>query len=175
MNGDSAADPRFLTWESRIVRGVRRPLNIGNPGAGNNWSVNVPGGRLWRVIAGTCSFTASGVVANRNVGLNMQLQGLPMFVNYNATAVTNGQNVSPVYMPGDAVAPAATINGILPVPFVPVWLRPGDTIRSITANFDPGDTYTQIVVWIEEAFFTDEQLPTTPNIGELEAMAYGGT
>lgn len=170
MPGEGTLDARFLTYESRVLRGVRRTVSVTQPAAGANWSILVPGGRLWRLIGGNASFLASGAVANRNLGLNIRTSGIPMNITFNSTNVTNGQSVGASYTPSLTPIVSGIINVSLPVPFVPMWLEAGDELRSITGAIDVADQYSAIVLWIEEAFFSNQELPLALNYAELEAL-----
>lgn len=160
--------PRFVTNETKIERGVRRSFTIPNPAAGANWSVNVPGGRMWRLVGGQAFFQASAAVGSRNLGLNVQTAQTAMQVSYNSTAIAAAGNGSAIYTPSGAGVLAASINTLLPVPFTPTWLEPGDTLRSITANLDAADQYSNITLWIEELWFDNQDL--NDEVDEVERI-----
>src|SRR6516162_1693189 len=98
-------DPRFLTTEARVLPGYKRPVAITTPAAGANWTVTVPGGRMWRPIAINATLVTSAAVANRIPGIQFQIYGVTTYVNDNSTAITASTTRTLVYQQGSVMVP----------------------------------------------------------------------
>lgn len=150
--------PRFLSNDSKAMRGVRRPMPVPSPAAGAEWSVKVPGGRMWRILGGQALFTASAAVANRLLGLQVTASGALVYVNQSTFAVVAAATPFAVYQPGTALSPAVEDGTAVPIPFVPQWLEQGDTFGSLTGALQAADQYSAITLVIEELWFTNQDL-----------------
>lgn len=146
-------DPVFLTLDTRVIRGERRPMAVAPPAAGADWNVQVPGGRMWRLFAMNASFTASAVVANRFPACRFLSNGLVIFENLNQAPIAAANTFRVIFQPGMFIAPNQPIAGSVMVPFYPMWLIPGDQIGTLTVNMDVGDQWSQITLIVEEAYF----------------------
>lgn len=123
---------------------------------------------MWRLLGGQAVFTASAVVANRLLGLQITASGVLAQVNQSTFAIAAAAAPTAVYQIGPTLAPAVEDGTAVPIPFVPVWLEPGDTIGSLTGALQAGDQYSAIQLLIEELYFTNQDLVDAVLRGEEE-------
>lgn len=149
---------RFLSTSGKVHNGVKRVVRVPAPAAGAEFSVAVPGGAQWRILAGMASLTTSAVVANRLPRYAFTIAGLRVYetgdaVNY-AAGGTYGQSF--------AIGAAAQFSGgggnSSSVPIPSLWLPDGAVFGSHTVALDVGDQWSAAVLWIEECYFTDAEL-----------------
>lgn len=151
------------------MRGIKQVVTIANPGAGSEFTINVPGGEQWFIYGGRLTFTASAAVANRTVTLALEVDGLRVYQVPDTTLVTAGGQVfysiigsmSPVL-----VGNANTI-GMLQTPSVP--LPQGSQIHTVTINLDVGDAYTNCRLYVARVYLPDQKLD---EIAECEQKLY---
>lgn len=149
---------RFLSHTGKILPGVRRAFTNPAPAAGQNWSVTVPAGVQWWVVAALAPFTTDATVATRFVQVLVNVDGLTV---WNTQAVA-GQAASNAwaYNLASTMAPQETTGdsnkAILCLPTG--YLPSGAIITSAVALMDPGDQWGAQQFWIEEVYVTDAQL-----------------
>lgn len=158
--------PLFLTNDGKIDHGVRRPVAVPAPAAGADWSVKVPGGRLWRLLGGQALFTASAAVANRLLGVQVTASGALVQANQSTFAVVAAATPTAVYQSGTALSPANADGTLVPVTFIPQWLEGGDQIGSLTGAIQAGDQYSAITLVIEELWYSNGDLNDEEELAE---------
>lgn len=150
--------PLFLTQSGRTLPGARRVVTVPAPAAGADLVVKVPGGRLWRVLTGFVTFTASAVVANRFPRLQLLDGGQVFWEGGEATALTAGLTRRYSIAAGGLQATGA----VSPAPnqlFMPlVHLHGEQQIVTSTAAIDVGDQWSAMRLLIEELYFDDAEL-----------------
>lgn len=149
---------RFLSHTGKVLPGVRRVVQVPNPAAGTDWTVTVPAGVQWFVTAGVAQLTTSATVDNRQVALEVTVNGSTVWYARNGT--THAASTIFVYNFSSTVANvplSGTETGVL-VSFPPGYLSPGTVIGTSTNLLQAGDQWSGIVLWIEEVYVTDSQL-----------------
>jgi hypothetical protein len=122
-----------------------------NPAAGFDWTITVPTGELWRILAVSCFLQASATVANREAVLNVDEGGA--IVTINVPSGTNhiaseGRIYS--WISGAAYRGAgATSPNIVVGIGDSVFVSGGGRIRVITANIQVGDDWGPARAWVE--------------------------
>lgn len=165
-------DSRFLSREGRLLPGWKRLLRVTPPAAGNDWSLTVPGGQMYRLLIGTALLNTSTTAGNRFFGFH--ILSPDGFVTY---GVPNAQTFSTISSQSNhhyAISDSLTIitagaSALLPVPNM--WLPEGWQYGSESFPL-AGDTWASIQLLIETVNVTDEQLNTY--IHELEHLTMGG-
>ena len=158
MAGDSSDLPRFITREGKILPGVRRVVNVPQPAAGSEWSVQVPAGVTWRVLGGQYSFGTSAVVGNRIITLQSVIDvAVVAWTFYNAT-IPASNGITVIVLPGPNFSTGTALNGRTQL-FMPYMFLPaGAIIGSWSSGLDAGDQYSGIHLYIEELYATDAVL-----------------
>jgi len=123
---------------------------VTTPGAGADWTITVPTGARWELIAASGLFTAAVAAANRQPELIIDDGANIVFAAPTQTNITTGQ-VSRVSWGAGAGGPLAGVNldQSLPIPN-DLYLPAGFRIRSNTPNINAGDTWTAINVFTRE-------------------------
>lgn len=136
----------FVSGES-VWRRTRRVQPVAQPAAGADWSVTVPAGVLWELLAVRGLFTASAAVANRVPVLGFGSEGVTAAQVPVAANITAGQAITVTW----AQVGAALAFGLFQiVPLPRVILEPGDTIGTATGAIDVGDQWSAVRLWLVE-------------------------
>ena len=122
------------------------------PALGAEIAETVPTGAIWQLLSFRYTLTASAAVANRTSAL-VVTDGTNTLQTYlPAAAETASQVTGYTWVPNAAAAAPVvgnTIAGISPV----VFLNPGATLNTYTANLQSGDQYSapvyQIMEWLQ--------------------------
>lgn len=123
---------------------------IPQPLAGQEIAITPTGQGSWLIYALAFTFTASVVVANRIVTLALG-DGSFIWWRAQAPAVIAAAGVAQLTLYEDAsVAVGAGGLVTLPTPARGLYLRQGDTLRTVTTAIDVGDTYTSIAALVQE-------------------------
>jgi len=123
---------------------------IPNPAAGAELAVRPDGGRAWRILNMIFTFTASAVVANRNIQLNLSdgntrtWRGTTAVVQ--AAASVQEYEAYPNAISGVSVSGLA----LLALPIDGLWMPPGYVLTTTTALIDVGDQYSGIALDLVE-------------------------
>lgn len=150
--------PRFLSRDGLILPGEKRVIQVGQPAAGAEWSVTVPGGRQWFIIGGLAILTTSAVVANRRPGFQasdgtttyLQAVGLVQVAASQFARLGYGPHLTAsVQGAADAVENIVTPYG---------WLPPGSVLQSLTLNLSAGDQYSAVALFVEECWLDDQEI-----------------
>lgn len=127
-----------------------RLVAVTSPSAGADWTVNVPGGVGWVLIAASAKLAASAVVANRNPTL--QLSDGSSSVRVVETPASTAASVATVYSwargGGAATTVGATGGASAGLPHLPLF--GGLSLSTVTGNLDVGDQWSQIVLYVIE-------------------------
>ena len=158
MKWGSLAPARFLSERDTAVPGVRRVISIAQPSAGADWSQTVPGGRSWRVLGATANLTTSATVASRFPGWQATVAGALIYNYVGIGSLPASSSSAPcTWAPGPGSQSTATAFFVW-VPVPDVWLPEQTKFGSLTSNLQVGDQWSAPSLWIEEGFFTDNQL-----------------
>lgn len=160
---------RFLARDGKIQRGIKQVIPISNPGAGNEFTVTVPGGEQWFIYGGRLTFTASAAVANRTVTLALEIDGLRCYQTPDSTVIAASGQVfySVIGSDSPVVVGSANTIGQLQTPSVP--LPQGSMIHTVTINLDAGDAYTSCRLYVARVYLPDQKLD---EIAECEQREY---
>lgn len=167
---DNKPPPLFRGAYDRVLRGLRRPVTLPVPNVGTDWSVVVPGGRMWRLVMGTVSLVTSATVINRYPGMEIT-DGSNA---YTQVATATGQPANSTIVVNYcawAGAPNGGIASSFSLAAVPaVWIPGGWTLGSFTYNLQVGDQYGAPKLLIEERYDDDQDLLLLESI-EVEQLA----
>lgn len=149
---------RFLTDTGDILPGVSRVVKVPAPGAGNEWSITVPGGVQWKILSGRAQLVTSATVATRIPEIQLTSEGVDIGRYPCNVTVTAGvtSRVAFSQQLGTFTPVAGVVDGFIALPWFP--LGPGDTISSLTTALQAGDVYDSINIRIAEYYFTNQQL-----------------
>lgn len=162
--------PRFFSREGRHLPGVKRAVPVPQPAAGAEWTVNVPGGRQWRIIGGAAQLVASAAVANRRPGLSLGDESTTTARTVSALQVQAGATALLGYLPDSGVTAPAGVDTVGLVPAWDAWIPGGFVISSATPGLQAGDQYSQVSLMIEELYVDDQELS---KLGEERDQALG--
>jgi hypothetical protein len=127
-----------------------REIPVPSPTVGTDWSVSVPGGVTWEVLAVSAQLLTSAVVANRSPTLRFT-DGTSVVVrlasNSNATASQSSQ-WSWSRLLGASYSTGLNTGSSLPLPDVP--LQPAWVLSSSTVGIDVGDQWSSVLVYVRE-------------------------
>lgn len=149
---------RLLSSEARVLIGVKGIVTVPNPAAGVDWSQEVPGGEQWRILAGQYTFTTSAAVANRLATFIVTVDGARVWRGWDNTTIAAGNSNTYTLVEQSAAVVPNHGNGLGWMPFPSVWLPPGATFGSLTGSLDVLDTLTNINLYVERVYLTDQQL-----------------
>lgn len=141
--------PEWLPQRASDGAGQIVSIATGNPAAGADFSITVPTGRRWNVLCLRAVLNASAAVANRNVALLLDDGANTFFVLQSIAAVTANQNERIV---ASADLPYVNDNvNTQTIPFPsPTILVSGYHIKSLTANLQAADQWTNIQLVVQE-------------------------
>lgn len=150
--------PLFLTSNGKTLPGVRRVVNFAAPNAGADIAVRVPGGRLWRILTGFVTFTASAAVANRFPRLQLVDSTGPMWEGGDPTAVAAGgvRRYGIAAGVSQSAGQASPAPNLLAIPFV--HLHGDQQFVTSTAALDVADQWSALRLLVEEFYFDDAEL-----------------
>jgi hypothetical protein len=142
-------------------------VSFPNPAAGAELDLRAAGLGPWRLWSLSFLFTASAAVANRTPTFTwdqdaLTILRLPSTVVIAAAGTARYQGM----MNGAGLAAVAGVNFLL----WPDWgivLRAGDHFRSVTANIDVADQYSQIVALVEEIPLEDSAMAEQETVAEF--------
>jgi len=144
----------LATWPGgRIWSGVEGPGFLTgvqvSPAAGADFIYNVgtPGRNRIRSASGT--FTASATVANRNIQVSINDNGLTVWQASASVAVTAGQVVQVSFGNIQQTAGIVATDLIVPIP-VDVYLHSGGQFRSLVQNIQAGDQWSAVGLSVED-------------------------
>ena len=166
--GDSVSPARFLTRTGDILPGVRRVVQVPSPAPGADWSITVPGGVQWNILALTSTLTTSATVANRLPGLTVAIDGVTTWhVQSNANLVASSSvtvnSFSGIQYPFYGGAGTYMLETLPPGPY-PAATEIGSSTTAISA----ADQWSGVALYIEEYYFTDNVL--TERVVQWEAF-----
>lgn len=132
--------------ELRLIQTFRP----GDPGAGADFSVVVPGGVVWELLGFRCQFATSAVVATRSLTLACLDGNGITYARFNpgaTQAASLTQNFS-WYAGIGNLTTISEIEGMLPWPAT--FLRDGSTFKTQTGNLDAGDNVRLCTLTVRE-------------------------
>ena len=147
--------PLFQSLDSFRLEGLKEVVTVKAPGNGSDWTQVVPGGEQWRVLLARSILTASAVVANRVVRWTVQsADGIIGEVESSAAQVASA-TVRYTFIGGAYAAQAGQSAGrpSLGVPLL--WLPSGFVFGVATSGLDAGDSWSNIVLWVERLYVAD--------------------
>lgn len=160
---------RFLSHTGQIMPGVRQVVTTGKPVAGAGWSVVVPAGVMWWVIAARFYMTTSATVASRYAYLSVAVDGTTVWDGAAELAQVASTTILYSFSSTVSYQPVTTSTNSSLVPFPDVLLPQGGVITGNIYNIDAADQVSAASLYIEEYFFTDAQLSEDARLhAELE-------
>lgn len=139
------------------MRGKLYSVTNGNPGAGVDWTFNVPAGKRWRLHGGLITLTTSAAVANRLVRFRFYDGASHYFRasgNFQQAASIVCDYVLAAGLPPGVVTPVGSnpMQVNIPVPVgMEIAATPGvSRIVSVTDNIQAADQWTAQTLWVEE-------------------------
>jgi hypothetical protein len=144
---------------------IRRVVAVNQPAAGAELSLTAQGLGAWQVLGLLFTFTASAVVANRQISLALDDGTTTIWrattANVQAAASANTYQLYP-----QAIA-TALVAGLVNLAMPPegLLLRRGWRLRTTTALIDVGDQYSAVSMWVQELpdgpdFVVDPTMPS---------------
>lgn len=139
-----------LPWGIVPAEVIRRTIAVPDPAAGAQWSVAVPGGVIWRILAGRGQFVTSAAARNREVGITYT-DGSAEFCR-SWTMLNQAASSSFVYgffpMAGTVGFGYGNIGISFPIPDLALY--PGSVVSSVVVNMDANDFWQGVVLAIDE-------------------------
>jgi hypothetical protein len=152
---DYVANGQFVTWPNgRVLTPIEGPgwkhsLQVANPGAGVDWALTMNANQRERIESLNAVYTASAVVANRQVQFIVD-DGANVMGVFNASAnIVASATVNVTGTTGSFQAGVITTDVQITLPS-PLILEPGWRLRALTVGKDAGDTWTAIWLNVEE-------------------------
>jgi hypothetical protein len=133
-----------------------RIVPVPAPGAGNDWSLTVPGGVTWRLQSLYISFVASAAVATRIPSLRLTDGTTTLFNLPPVIVVPASTGLQFTYLNGIGPYLLTSLSTYAVQPFPDLNLKAGWVLRSITQAIDAGDT------WIAGTMLVIEQRDPGP-------------
>lgn len=128
------------------------------PGAGNDFTQDVPGGNFVRLVSVVATLTTDATVADRELVLAYLDAEGNRYGLAGAATTTPAGTVAPYYFQAFTPQEAFPVDGSILVPLPAIILRPTDSFTLHVVNVQSGDTITGVrYEW--ERFFTDSPPP----------------
>ena len=147
-----AADEKFIEALARMAFMERTLVvrQVASPAAATDFSIIVPGGRVWRPLAVTAQLVTDATVATRSTSLQVTDQtntvvAIEAFANQ-AASLTELYS----YSVGSVTGAGGAGNQVVTTALPDMALPAGYTIKSVTTNMGAADQWSKIVVWVEE-------------------------
>ena len=129
--------------------GMPRQFGSSDPAAGVEWSITVPFGSRWRIIAVQYNLVTDATVANRFPRLTATINGSAQTVGFCTTAIT--ASTAPTIVFGIPVQFSAGTNLVQAAALVPGLILPaGSILATVTQGLQAGDNATAATVLVEE-------------------------
>lgn len=127
-----------------------RVVQVAPPAAATDWSVTVPGGRVWVPLALTALLTTDANAGNRDVSLRVTDQ-TNIVAAFDAFA-NQGASLAELYsfVAGAGTGAGGTTHLTCTTPIPDMALPAGYVLETHTTGFEVGDQWSSIVVWVEE-------------------------
>lgn len=162
-------DPVMLTRYDRIIRGQRREVPVATPAVGQEWSVPVPVGRMWRIVGGSLRLVTSAVVANRNAAYGVLRDAVVLGGWGNSTAIAASSTQVFCVQESGTLGGGGPVKGIIQLPAPLYVVQGGLTIQSLTTNIDAGDQWSNLELMVDEFYFDNTGL-SYEEVSEREAI-----
>ena len=166
--------PKYVTREGQILPGAVRSIPVPQPPAGQDWAVQVPGGKQWRVLSGSALFATSAAVANRVPRILLQDDNGIYFRGGETQSLVAGFTFWQSFgidVPNSNSGSAATPS-IHTLP--DIWMQPGDELVMSTLAIDAADQWSAIYLRVEELWFDNPSLTDWVDVAISEALKRGG-
>ena len=112
--------------------------NLPAPATGAEWTMTVPSGQFWQILAVTAEIVASAVATNRVANLFVKTSTTTIYVATTPAAITASQTAFVSWFIGSS----AFSNGTRQTaPMPDIILPPGTIVQSSTDNLDTGDAW----------------------------------
>lgn len=135
-------------------RGAIKTYTSANPAAGDELSLTVPTGRIWRILALNFQLVASATVANRRVRVRLQTNvGLDIAV-FGVTDQTASQTMNYSFAQVGVISDEVDNTRIQIALPQEIYLGQDDFLGTDTINLQSGDNYSVMNVLVEEFFAT---------------------
>lgn len=129
---------------------TKRVIDANAPAAGANFSLRVPGGKAWELLAVRCTFVASAEVANRIVTLVLNdAHGNADAAVQHTVAVTAGLTRAFSWALTGAGVVGADASILLPLP-ASWYMLPDETVGITVGAIDAGDQLSAVRVVVLE-------------------------
>lgn len=127
-----------------------KTYTLTDPAAGADFTITVPTGVVWKLLAVRAELTSDGNAATRSVVLELA-DGSNTFFDTGA-AGTQAASLTYTYSWAPGVGTDVNAAGVPETTSLPseVWLPEGYTLASVTASKQAGDQWARIVVQVEE-------------------------
>jgi hypothetical protein len=131
--------------EERPWRRSRIVVPVAQPAVATDWSVPVPAGHVWHLLAVQALLTADANAANRVPVLQLSDEGLVVVSIPVAANITANQAITVCWALG-STSLAFGSNQALPLPSVD--LEPGGSVAVSTAAKQAGDQWSAVRLWV---------------------------
>lgn len=149
LPGNSSQTARLLLGAPSYVVGWQEPVYVKSPAAGADWKYTVDGRYYERLISARYVFTASAVVANRTIVLDItDANGVIIGEAAGSAAITANAVYHEFFStsaPDYAYNPASSVYHWFP----DLLLPPGWSVQSVTTGIDVGDQYSSLVLLVQ--------------------------
>jgi len=125
------------------------------PAAGTDFTIPVPSGEVWRLVAINATLATSAAVANRDPKLTIDDQTSVSAVYAAGVVTAAGATVRYVWLAGFPQLMGSAEAGLVDVPIIDHVLQMGWRARVVTGALDVADQWSSIT-------FTIERLNTPP-------------
>lgn len=163
---------RFLADTGVTFPGVRRVFVAPQPAAATDWSVIVPGGVLWKISAANVTLTTSATVGNRTPNLKLTIDALTVWQAQASAQLAASQSATISFASGVTVSnlQGTGLNSIAPIPGI--LLPQGSVIASNTVGLAAADQWSQVNLYVEEYYLTQQLLTNIEEEREREYRAF---
>jgi hypothetical protein len=125
--------------------------SFSNPAAGAAFTTTVPVGKAWEILGGSFVFTASGTVTTRQVGLLVEIGGIPVWSSGNSGSISASQTRTVVLYPQGHYMAGVFFTEWVPVGCGPAGPLPaGTTITLPISSIQAGDQVSDVRLLVDE-------------------------
>jgi len=121
-----------------------------NPAAGAEWSITVPLGEMWEILAIRFSLVTAATVGNRVVHIIAQVAGQTAYELISNTTQIISQNKTYTAMAGFTANSSADDNDIIIPMSTGIFIPQGDILSSQTTNLAAGDDFGVATITIRK-------------------------
>jgi hypothetical protein len=134
---------------------LRRLQAVTQPAAGADWTITVPGDKIWRVLSIVGKLVTSAAAATREATLQITDQSTTfMFIPAGTSQVASKTGQYCWFE--QAQNRGTTLQTAITAPIPSNLVLPGGMVlKSVTEVIDAGDQWSNVALWIEEGFIGD--------------------